>query len=117
MPMMNHPFLQHQATAFTQSSATMGQTMPTLGQQLPTMGQTSPMQLQMSTTSTSRLSPKPDLSAFDSLLGPAGQNSQKQSINSLQNMGVGMSQPMMPRNPTMTGLNIQQTTHAARPLS
>ena len=111
MPMMNHPFLQHQATAFNQSSATKGQTMPTMGQPMQ-MGQTLPM----STTAapTSRVSPKPDLSAFDSLLGPA-QNSQKQSMNSLQNLG-GIAQPMMPRNP-MAGLNIQQTMNAARPLS
>merc|ERR1719222_1730612 len=64
---------------------------------------------------TSRLSPKPDLSAFDSLLGPA-QNSQKQSMSSLQNL-AGMTQPLTPRNPTMAGLNIQQATNAARPLS
>ena len=111
MPMMNHPFLQHQASAFNQSSASMGQSMPTMGQQ---MGQTLPMS---AATATSRLSPKPDLSAFDSLLGPAGQNSQKQSMSSLQNLGGGMAQPMTPRNPMMTGLNIQQTTNAARPLS
>merc|ERR1719222_282708 len=74
------------------------------------------MQMPMSTTAapTSRVSPKPDLSAFDSLLGPA-QNSQKQSMNSLQNL-VGIAQPMTPRN-AMAGLNIQQTTNAARPLS
>ena len=121
MPMMNHPFLQHQPNAFNQSSATMGQSMPIMGQQMPIIGG-QPMQLgqtlpMSTTTSTSRLSPKPDLSAFDSLLGPTGQNSQKQSINSLQNMGGGMSQPMTPRNPMMTGFNIQQTTNAARPLS
>jgi len=113
MPMMNHPFLQHQATAFNQSSASMGQSMPVMGQQ---MGQTLPLSA-TSTTATSRLSPKPDLSAFDSLLGPAAQNSQKQSMSSLQNLGGNMAQPMTPRNPMMTGLNIQQTTNAARPLS
>ena len=67
------------------------------------------------TTATSRVSPKPDLSAFDNLLGPA-QNSHKQSMNSLQNLGGGITQPMMPRNP-MTDLNTQQTSNAARPLS
>ena len=109
MPMMNHPFLQHQA--FNQPTASIGPSMPTLGQPMQ-LSQTLPMSA--APTPTSRLSPKPDLSAFDSLLGPA-QNSQKQSMNSLQNLG-GTTQPMMPRNP-MTGLNIQQTTHAARPLS
>jgi len=109
MPMMNHPFLQHQASAFNQPSATIGQSMPTMGQH---MCQTLPM-----SATTSRLSPKPDLSAFDSLLGPAAQNRQKHSMSSLQNLGSNMAQPMTPRNPMMTGLNIQQTTNAARPLS
>ena len=110
MPMMNHPFLQHQGTtAFNQSSATIGQSMPTMGQPMQMMGQTLPM------SATARLSPKPDLSAFDSLLGPAAQNSQRQPMNSLQNLG-GITQPMTPRNP-MAGLNIQQTANAARPLS
>ena len=110
--MMNHPFLQHQA--FNQPSATMGQSMPTMGQPMQQLGQTLP--IGATPTTTSRLSPKPDLSAFDSLLGPA-QNSQKQSMSSLQNLGGNMAQPMTPRNPMMTGLNIQQTTNAARPLS
>ena len=87
--------------------------MPVMGQQ---MGQTLPLSA-TSTTATSRLSPKPDLSAFDSLLGPAAQNRQKHSMSSLQNLGSNMAQPMTPRNPMMTGLNIQQTTNAARPLS
>lgn len=108
MPMMNHPFLQHQTTAFNQSSSTKGQSMPTMGQPMQ-MVQPMPM-----SATTSRLSPKPDLSAFDSLLGPA-QNSQKQSMSSLQNL-AGITQPMTPRNP-MAGLNIQQATNAARPLS
>ena len=110
MPMMNHPFLQHQATTSNQSSSTMGSSMQPMGQSLQ-MGSTLPMN---TTTATSRVSPKPDLSAFDNLLGPA-QNSHKQSMNSLQNLG-GITQPMMPRNP-MTGLNTQQTSNAARPLS
>jgi len=104
MPMMNHPFLQHQGTAFNQSPV------PTIGQPMQ-LGQTFAAS---STASTTRLSPKPDLSAFDSLLSPI-QSNQKQPMNSLQGPGVGrgISQPMAPMNT----LNAQHASNATKPLS
>ena len=105
MPMMNHPFLQHQGTDFNKP------TIPTMSQPM----QPGQIFAPSPTASTSsRLSPKPDLSAFDSLLSPI-QSNQKQPMNSLQSLGGGggISQPMAPLKTPKT----QQASNATRPLS